>query len=61
MDVTRIARLAYAAYSEATDNKNYQGLPMPLWEDLPEHIHRAWCAAVVAAVAEATGSLIEGL
>lgn len=35
-------RLAYAAYGSSTDNKNYQGHPMPDWYDLPEKIQAAW-------------------
>lgn len=40
-----LARGAYDAYGAVTDHKNYQGLPMPTWEDLPEKIRTAWCAA----------------
>jgi len=36
----------YLAYGSVTDMKNYQGLPMPLWKDLPEKIQRAWFASV---------------
>jgi len=28
-----------------TDHKNYQGLPMPQWHELPEKIREAWTAA----------------
>ena len=41
-----LARAAYADYGATTDWKNYQGLPMPAWEDLPETIRTAWRAAV---------------
>ena len=36
---------AYEAYGATTDHKNYQGLPMPTWEELPEKIRVAWRAA----------------
>ncbi len=50
-----LAQVAYAAYGTATDGKNYQGLPMPTWDDLGAPIQDAWRAAargVVAALAE---------
>ncbi len=40
--------LAQVAYAATTDHKNYQGLPMPEWDDLPETIQRAWVAAAEA-------------
>ena len=43
------ARDAYRAYGQTTDFKNYQGLPMPAWEDLPEKIREAWVNASDAA------------
>lgn len=36
---------AYIAYGTTTDFKNYQGLPMPKWEDLTDTIRAAWEAA----------------
>lgn len=47
-----LARKAYDAYGRVTDHKNYQGLPMPLFDDLGETIQKAWCAAVDAVVNE---------
>lgn len=38
------AKFAYVAYGKARDFENYQGLPMPAWEDLPPDIVEAWCA-----------------
>lgn len=58
IDIARLARLAYAAYGETTDYKNYQGLPMPAFDDLPVKIREAWNAAAVAvgvAVQQAMG------
>jgi hypothetical protein len=37
-----LGELAYLAYGTTTDFKNYQGLPMPKWEDLTEKIREAW-------------------
>jgi len=42
----KLAREAYARYAAVTDNKNYQGLPMPEFDDLPDTIKKAWCAAI---------------
>lgn len=33
---------------QTTDFKNYQGLPMPKWENLSLKIQQAWIAAAVA-------------
>ena len=46
------AAIAYDAYGATTDYKNYLGLPMPEWEDLPETIKKAWWAAAQAVIAE---------
>jgi hypothetical protein len=43
-----LAKIAYEAYGKSTGGKNYQGLPMPAWEDLPEAIRHAWDAAAQA-------------
>ena len=43
------ARDAYRAYGQTTDFKNYQGLPMPEWDALPEKIREAWVNASNAA------------
>lgn len=42
------AQAAYAAYGASTGGKNYQGLPMPAWEDLPAEIRAAWGAAAAS-------------
>ncbi len=44
-DWNGIAQEAYRAYGQVTDFKNYQGLPMPTWEELPVKIREAWIAA----------------
>lgn len=62
-EIETLARGAYDAYGGVTDHKNYQGLPMPTWEDLPAKIREAWLAAalhvrnaVIVAKAEALGA-----
>jgi hypothetical protein len=40
-----VARAAYEAYGKTTNFKNYQGLPMPKWENLSSKIQAAWIAA----------------
>jgi hypothetical protein len=44
-----LARAAYLAYGEVTGGRNYQGLPMPDYDELPDTIQRAWRAAACAA------------
>lgn len=55
MNIQEIAKLAYRAYGEVTDFKNFQGNPMPEWEQLTPTIQRAW----VAAVTDAQSRLVE--
>lgn len=43
-----LAIVAYRAYGESVEWKNYLGEPMPRWEDLPEHIRQAWKEAAEA-------------
>lgn len=47
-ELEELAKTGYHAYGEFTDFKNYQGLPMPAWEDLPGKIQGAWLAAAEA-------------
>lgn len=47
-----LARAAYARYGATTDYKNFLGLPMPTWEELPEKIREAWVAAVTVPAEE---------
>jgi hypothetical protein len=44
------ARHAYHAYGEVTSFKNYQGNPMPDFDDLGETIQAAWRAATARVV-----------
>lgn len=41
-----IAASSYRAYAASTGNKNFQGNPMPTWDELPRRIQIAWEAAV---------------
>lgn len=41
-----IAASAYRAYAASTGNKNFQGNPMPAFDDLPLSTRTAWEAAV---------------
>lgn len=43
-----MAEAAYAAYGASTDHKNYQGLPMPDWDELTDRIQLAWIEAASA-------------
>ncbi|MBN3875200.1 hypothetical protein [Nostoc sp. JL23] len=56
-----LAKIGYRAYGETTDFKNYQGLPMPKWEDLPEKIQIAWMAAAVAIAKKTVKEMSESL
>lgn len=40
-----LAIAAYQAYGEEVGWKNWQGQPMPLWDELPAHIKEAWLKA----------------
>lgn len=39
------AKRAYEAYGAVTDHKNFQGDPMPEWDNLGDTIQAAWIAA----------------
>lgn len=47
-DNLEAAQRAYAAYGKTTDYKNFQGNPMPAWDDLGDTIQRAWTNAAAA-------------
>lgn len=51
VDIYRVARIAYDAYGAVTDHKNYQGLPMPPFDDLTPRIKEAWRLACLAVLA----------
>jgi len=56
-----LAKIGYQAYGQLTDFKNYQGLPMPTWDDLPERIQNAWMAAATAIAKDAIHKQSESL
>jgi hypothetical protein len=44
--------IAYAAYGQAVDYKNFRGEPMPHFDDLPEQIKEGWLVAAEAVLRE---------
>lgn len=50
LTIEEVAQIAYQAYGTVTDFKNYQGLPMPKWNELTPKIQEAWRAAALAAI-----------
>jgi len=42
MPSERRARSVYAAYGQATNFKDFQGQPLPKWEDLPKEVQVSW-------------------
>ncbi len=53
--IRELAQIAYQAYGDSADWKNYAGLPMPAWGQLTPAVRRHWRAAV-SAVAAAVGT-----
>ncbi|MFD7994537.1 hypothetical protein [Streptomyces mexicanus] len=45
---TELAKAAYAAYAESTDNKNVRGEELPAWDDLTTPVQNAWRLAAEA-------------
>ena len=43
--IEQVAKGAYEAYGKVTDFKNFQGNPMPAFEELPKQIQTAWIYA----------------
>ena len=43
-----LARIGYEAYGDAASWQNYEGKPMPQWDELPIHIREKWGAAARA-------------
>ena len=46
MSYVAMARSAYHAYTRNVVGRNFAGLPLPQWEDLPTHRQIAWECAV---------------
>ncbi|CUW29711.1 MULTISPECIES: hypothetical protein [Streptomyces] len=53
-----LAQTAYAAYGAATGQKNYQGLPMPAWADLPALTQLAWTEAAATIALNVVSDLL---
>jgi hypothetical protein len=51
----RLGRIGYDAYGEVAEWKNYEGKPMPKWDELPQHIRDKWAAAASAIRHECLG------
>lgn len=43
-----LARIGYDAYGDRAEWKNYEGKPMPQWDELPQHIRDKWRSAAKA-------------
>lgn len=50
------AKEAYERYGSVTDFKNFQGNPMPKWDELPEKIQEAWKAAATVPESPSAGN-----
>lgn len=53
----QIARIGYERYALSSGNKNFQGMPMPTWDELPEAIRTHWCNATLA-IQDATAATV---
>ena len=49
-DELEITRLAYRAYGDVVEWRNFRGDRMPDFDDLPPRIRDAWRAATLAAI-----------
>jgi hypothetical protein len=54
-----ITKDSYAAYGETVGWKNYAGLPMPTWEELPPKIQEAWRAATKETLRKTLGDVLQ--
>lgn len=46
-ELLELSILAYQAYGDSAEWKNYQDKPMPTWEELPKAIQDHWRSAVI--------------
>lgn len=58
-DTRELAELAYATYGKSTGGRNYQGLPMPDWDELTDAIQLAWIEAAGAIALNTIASLTD--
>jgi hypothetical protein len=49
-DELEISRVAYRAFGDAVDWKNFRGDPMPDFDSLPPRIRGAWLASTIATI-----------
>jgi len=49
-EVLEITRVAYRAYGDAVEWRNYRGDPMPDFDSLPSRIRGAWLASTIATI-----------
>lgn len=61
MTPEEIAKEAYREYGQVTNFLNYQGLPMPEWDQLPEKIRQAWISASTHVWKRAGGVVLRDL
>ena len=49
-ELTRLARKGFEAYNEAAGGLNYEGKPIPPWDEVPQHIRDKWKVATYAII-----------
>jgi len=49
-ELANLAQIAYEVYAEHQNWKNYQGNPIPQWDQVRDDIKQAWQAAVRAII-----------
>lgn len=47
-ELTRLARVGFEAYNKAAGGLNYEGKPIPPWDEVPQHIRDKWEVATHA-------------
>lgn len=57
--LTNLAKVGYEAYAASSSWKNFQGNPMPQWDELPQAIRNHWQAATKAISDARTKRVIE--
>lgn len=50
-----MAKLAYSAYAEAVDNKDFQGNPLRGWDGMSDTTRAGWVSAAAAVAAYLMG------
>jgi len=44
----RLGEIGYNAYGDRAKWRNYEGKPMPKWDEVPQHIRDKWAVAARA-------------